>query len=83
MQVSIKKFDIDMPVKANGMELGVRSKDGKQQLGDCYVTMVGLIWCKGQIIRENGIKLAWEDIIEICKSKETVQAAVKAAKEVQ
>ena len=31
MQVTIKKFDIDMPVKANGMELGVRTPDGAQQ----------------------------------------------------
>ena len=82
MQVTIKKFDIDMPVKANGMELGVRSKDGTEQLGDCYVTMVGLIWCKGKITRKNGIQMKWEDIIEICKSKETVQAALKAVRAV-
>ena len=82
MQVTIKKFDIDMPVKANGMELGVRTPDGAQQLGDCYVTMVGLTWCKGKITKNNGIKLKWEDIMEICKSKETLQAAVKAARAV-
>lgn len=80
MEVWIKSLEVEMQVKQKGIELEVRSKDGKQQLGDCYATMTGLVWCNGKIKKENGIKVKWEDLIEICKTDASLKAAVKAAK---
>lgn len=48
MQVWIKSLEVDMQVKKNGVEFEVRSKDGAEQLGDCYATMTGLVWCQGR-----------------------------------
>ena len=80
MKVLIKSFDVDMQVKSNGIELEVRSPDNTQQLGDCYATMTGLIWCVGKTGKNNGVKVSWQDFIDLCQSKETLKAAVKAAK---
>ncbi|QDQ28826.1 hypothetical protein FNU76_22105 [Chitinimonas arctica] len=80
MQVWIKSLKVEMQVKQNGIELEIRSKDGAEQLGDCYATMTGLIWCRGRKKKENGIKIKWEDFITICSSEERLKAAIKAAK---
>lgn len=82
MEVWIKSLEVEMQVKQKGIELEVRSKDGAGQLGDCYATMTGLIWCKGKTKKENGVKVKWEDFISICASPEALKAAVKAAKAV-
>jgi hypothetical protein len=82
MEVWIKSLEVEMQVKQKGIELEVRGKDGKDQLGDCYATMTGLVWCKGRTKKENGIKLKWEDLIAICASDGALKAAVKAAKSV-
>lgn len=79
MQVFIKSLQVEMPVKQNGIELEVRGKDGKDQLGDCYATMTGLAWCNGKVKKENGTKIKWEDFIAICSSDATLKAALKAA----
>lgn len=80
MKVYIKKFDVEMQLKQNGIELEVRSTDGQTQLGDCYATMTGLVWCKGKTTKPKGIKLKWEDVAIICTSEDTLKAAIKAAK---
>jgi hypothetical protein len=36
MEVWIKSLEVEMQVKQKGIELEVRSKDGKDQLGDCW-----------------------------------------------
>ena len=82
MEVWIKSLEVEMQVKQKGIELEVRSKDGKSQLGDCYATMTGLVWCKGKTKKANGVKLKWEDFVNICKSAESLKAALKAAKAV-
>jgi len=81
MEVWIKSFDVEMQVKQNGIELEIRSADGASQLGDCYATMTGLVWCKGKITKPNGVKMRWDDLALICASDEALKAAVKAAKE--
>jgi len=81
MKVWIKSFDVEMQVKQNGIELEVRSPDGKTQLGDCYATMTGLVWCKGKVTKPKGVKLSWNDLSAICSSPETLAAAIKAAKD--
>ena len=80
MQVSIKQFDVNMQVKSKGIEFEVRSPDGATQLGDCYLTMTGLVWCNGRTLKKNGIKIDWNDLITILQSDDTKNAAVKAAK---
>ena len=80
MEVWIKSLEVEMQVKQKGIELEVRSKDGTEQLGDCYATMTGLVWCQGRTKKENGVKVKWEEFIAICASDESLKAAVKAAK---
>jgi hypothetical protein len=82
MQVSIKNFNINMDVKSSGIEFEVRTPDGNSQLGDCYLTMSGLVWCKGKTSKAKGNKINWIDLITIMSSKEATKAAVKAAKSV-
>ena len=81
MQVWIKSLEVEMQVKSKGIELEVRGKDGKGQLGDCYATMTGLIWCKGKTSKENGVKISWEELQILCASQQTLKAAVRAAKD--
>jgi hypothetical protein len=80
MNVIVKDFYVSMELKANGMELGVYTPDDGKHLGDCFVTMVGLIWCDGKVVRENGIHVKWQDLMEICQSDDTVKTALKAVK---
>ncbi len=53
MKVTIKKFNVEMEVKTNGIELGVRDDNGNF-LDDCYSTKTGLIWCEGRTTKSNG-----------------------------
>lgn len=80
MEVWIKSLKVDMQVKQNGIELEVRTPDGKEQLGDCYATMTGLTWCKGRTGKANGVRMSWKQLMTICESPETLKAAMKAAK---
>lgn len=80
MKVWIKKFDVEVEVKSKGLEFEVRTPDNESQVGDCYITMTGLIWCKGKTGKKNGIKITWDQFTEIMESKDTLKAAVKAAK---
>ncbi len=80
MQVWIKSLEVEMQVKQRGIELEVRGKDGKDQVGDCYATMTGIVWCKGKIKRENGVKITWEEFQLLCSSEKVLKAAIKAAK---
>ena len=80
MKVFIKNFDVEMQVKQNGIELEVRSADGVTQLGDCFATMTGLVWCKGKTTKPKGVKLKWEDFALLCSSGDVLKAAIKAAK---
>jgi hypothetical protein len=80
LKVHIKSFDVEMDVKSKGIEFEVRSTDDTEQIGDCYLTMTGLIWCKGKTKKENGIKVSWSDFMSLCASDDSLKAAVKAAK---
>ena len=81
MKVWVKSFDVDMQIKQKGIELEVRNTDGGTQLGDCYATMTGLIWCKGKIKKGNGVKVKWDDLALLCSSDDILKVAIKAAKE--
>jgi len=80
MEVHIKKFDVNMLVKSSGIEFEVRKPDGSSQIGDCYVTMTGLVWCKGRTTKAKGIKISWDDLATVLGSAAARKAAVKAAK---
>ncbi len=63
MKVLIKEFGLDMEVKSRGIELEIRSADGKKQLGDLVVTKTKIIWCKGKTRREKGVPKKWNEFI--------------------
>jgi len=81
MKVAIKSFDVAMDVKKSGLELQINAPDGSTHHGDCYVTMSGLAWCKGRTKKRNGVKISWEQLMKICESKDSLKAALRAAKE--
>ncbi len=64
MKIKIKKFDVDMDIKASGIEFGIRDPQG-QFLGDLVLTMSKLIWCKGKTGRKNGKSLSWTKFIKM------------------
>lgn len=80
MNVKVKKLDVDMDVKQKGIEFEVRTPNGESQLGDCYLTMTGLIWCPGKTSKKNGIMVRWQEFIDLLSSKDALKRAVKAAK---
>jgi hypothetical protein len=80
VDVKIKSFEINMDVKSKGIEFEVRKPNGGGQLGDCYLTMTGLIWCPGKTTKPKGIKISWNDLTAILASEDAKKAAVTAAK---
>lgn len=63
MNLSIKKFEVQMDLKNKGMELEVRtSKD--EHIGDLIVKKKGLTWCSGRTTEKYGTTKSWEEIIE-------------------
>lgn len=80
MKVGIKSFDVEMKVKSKGIEFGIYSADGKAFLGDCYVTMTGLIWCDGKTGKDKGQKIKWEDFIALMSSPNILKKATREAK---
>lgn len=79
MEVWIKSLKVDMQVRQQGIELEVRSKDGKERMGNCYATQEGLVWCKGKTKREHGVWVEWEEFMAVCATKESLKAAIRAA----
>lgn len=60
MKVSIKNLAVTgLSVGSGGVELDVYSPDGKTHHGDIYVTISGLIWCKGRTTKANGKRISW------------------------
>lgn len=80
MQVKIKSFNVDMEVKTSGIEFEVRQSDGQAQIGDCYITKTGLIWCNGRTTKDNGIRLSWDEFMVIMSSDASKAAAIAAAR---
>jgi hypothetical protein len=77
MDVSIKSFEVNMDVKTNGVEFGIREPNGGDRLGDLFITKAHLIWCKGKTQRAQGIKIKWTDFVEMVNA--TQKPAKKAA----
>jgi len=69
MNVRIKKFEVEMEIKNKGVEIEVRTPDGKTQVGDVLLTKTGVTWCKGKTAPENGKKVTWKRLIELIESE--------------
>jgi hypothetical protein len=67
MNVSIKKFDVKMDIKNNGIELDVKDTNDAH-IGDLYVTKAHLIWCAGKISKAKGKKITWKDFATYMES---------------
>ena len=69
MKLSVKRFDVKMEVKNNGVEFEVR--DPKDNfLGDFILTKTSLIWCKGKTKPANGVNVKWDKFIEWMESQQ-------------
>ena len=80
MDVKVKNFNVDMNIKAKGLELEVRNPGGTAHLGDCFVTMTGITWCKGRTTKKNVVAVSWGDLQTILASPEAKKAALAAAR---
>ena len=69
MQVTIKDFSVEMPVKNNGVEFQVHDNAGVFK-GDCYVTKKGLIWCAGKTTRKNGVSVTWDRFMDLMAAED-------------
>ena len=81
MKVNIKSFNVNMDLKNKGIEFEVRSPDGNNHRGDCYLTRTGLTWCLRRKAKENGINLTWDDFMVLLSSKDALKSALKAARQ--
>lgn len=66
MDVSIKKFDVAMQLKNNGIEVDVY--DNSTHLGDFIISKGGIEWCSGRTRRGNGKRLTWKQFINLMQS---------------
>lgn len=81
MNVNIKSFNVNMDVKNKGIEFEVRSPNGDDHRGDCYLTKAGLTWCLRKKAKKNGITLKWDDFMVLLSSKDALKRALKAARQ--
>lgn len=79
MRVSIKSFNVNMEVKSSGIEFEVRTPDG-EFVGDCHLTMTGLVWCNGKTDKKNGERISWNDFIALMNDPETLKYAITQAR---
>lgn len=68
MKVFIKDMQVDMEVKTKGIEFGVYTSDGSQQLGDLLIRKSGLVWCRGRTTATNGARASWDAFIDWMES---------------
>jgi hypothetical protein len=67
MEVSIKRFDVEMSIKNNGIELDVSDTKGNH-LGDLVITKTKVEWCKGRTAPKNG--LTWTEFIAVMEKNQ-------------
>lgn len=70
MKVKIKKFNVDMEVKNNGIEFEVRNPSGETHLGDLVLTSTRLEWCNRRTRKGNGVSIEWQEFIDYMMSKD-------------
>jgi hypothetical protein len=67
MKIIVKEFAVKMDVKTKGIEFGVHDNSNRFP-GDCYVTKVGLEWCKGKIPQGKGNRISWEQFADLMEA---------------
>jgi hypothetical protein len=68
-----------MDVKKKAIEFEIRTPQG-DHLGDCYINMAGFVWCRGRTTKKNGVKVEWQEFMDLLANEDALQRAVKAAK---
>jgi hypothetical protein len=68
MKVYIRSLNVQMEVKNKGIELDIYAPNDTDRLGDLVITRSGLIWCRGKVLRKNGIEASWQDFIDWMES---------------
>ena len=66
MKVKIKQFAVGLKVGSKGIGFGIANTAGKH-VGDCYVTMTHIEWCKGKTPQGRGKKVKWAKFIKRMK----------------
>lgn len=69
MDVSIKKFDVEMALKTNGMELDIKQPGGGEHVGDVVINKTGIVWCRGKVTPQHGISKSWDELISLLESQ--------------
>lgn len=68
MNVTIKKFNVQMEVRNSGLEFEVRDPQNNH-LGDLVLTKTRLTWCEGRVRPENGKAISWEEFRQFMLSR--------------
>jgi hypothetical protein len=69
VKVTIKQFDVQMEIKNKGIELEVRTPNGKH-IGDLVLTRTRLVWCPGKTDPANGIGMTWQTFIDLMEARQ-------------
>ena len=69
MNISIKKFKVNMELKNSGIEFEVRDTHDNF-LGDLILSKSKLTWSNGKTSKDNGINASWDEFIKFMESKE-------------
>ena len=84
MKVSIKDLAVQsLDIGSKGIEIDVREnkKDSKSShIGDLFVTMTKLIWCKGKTEKPNGVSFTWAQFMDIVEHKDDVLKLLRRLK---
>lgn len=78
MKVSIKDLSINMDLGNNGVTFDVYGNDGKF-LGDLRLGKGTVEWCKGKTKAGNGVKVKWNEFINLLEGPEKEKPPKKAA----
>ena len=77
MKVNITALDNSTELKTNGMTLTVRNTGGGK-FGECRVSKSGIAFWGAR--QQEGVRIGWKALKEICRSEESRKAALQAAK---
>ena len=62
MKVTIKKFDVEMELKNNGVTFDVYDNGGNY-LGDIRLGKATIEWCRGKTRPGNGDQKSWDELL--------------------
>ncbi|HEX2986137.1 MAG TPA: hypothetical protein VHO71_04905 [Caproiciproducens sp.] len=77
MDVSIKRFDVEMLLKTNGMELDIKQPNGGEHIGDVVISKTGVTWCRGRTTPAHGISKSWDELIALMEEPQATSSKKK------